>query len=66
MSDAHADLRNEVENLVPYPFWIGTDEERLRFDLAVFIACRVMDAPPDSAAVWGAARVIYSSATQVE
>lgn len=54
------ELGDRVENLVPYPPWARSEEERLRFDLAVAIACAVMDAPAESSEVWAAARAIYS------
>jgi len=51
----------EVPKAPSYPFYIRSDDERRRFDLAMAIATEVMDAPPGSAAAWSAARVIYQS-----
>lgn len=52
---------SDVPKAPSYPFYVQTDDEMRRFDLAVAIAAEVMDAPPESAAAWGAARVLYAS-----
>jgi len=50
-----------VEHSVLYPFWVRTAQDRLRFDLCIAIASDVMNAPAESAEVWGAARVLFCS-----
>ena len=50
-----------VEHVLPYPYWVDTDDDRLRFDLAVAIACALLDAPAGSAEVWAASRAIFRS-----
>lgn len=44
-----------------YPFYVTSDEDRRRFDLAFWIAVEVMGTPPESAAVWSASLAIYES-----
>jgi hypothetical protein len=51
----------EVPQAPSYPFYVPSAEDRHRFDLAFAIAVDMMVAPPESAAVWGVARVLYSS-----
>lgn len=60
MSEVRGD-RRDVEQLVPYPFWVTTDEDRLHFDLSVAIACEITEAPAGSAEVWAASRAIFNS-----
>jgi len=53
--------RRQVPHLIPYPSWIDSDGDKLRFDLCVAIACEVMRIDPESAEVWAAARALFRS-----
>lgn len=53
--------QQQVPHLIPYPFWVGSEEEKLRFDLCAAIACDALDAEPESGEVWAAARALFLS-----
>jgi len=50
-----------VPHLVPYPYWVVSDPDKIRFDLCVAISCDALDADPESGEVWAAARVLFQS-----
>ncbi len=53
----------QPEHVLAYPPDVdrSSEQDRLRWDMAVAVAMQTLDAPPDSAEVWSAARVIYRS-----
>jgi hypothetical protein len=51
----------DVPKAPSYPFYIESAEDRHRYDMCFAIAMEMMDAPPYSAAVLGAARVMFLS-----